>query len=114
MASAAFRPSFAAHADILRMAQSEEKKERIKWFHAMHVFFSRGDTACASGLELARLCKHEDARFLTSLFPSGASPTKGEAGAVFLSHDDARCKAWAVAAWASRATQWWTCRHEWS
>ncbi len=90
-------PSFAVHRDILQMAQSEEKRERIKWFHALHVFFARDENACANGLGLARLCKHEDARFLVSLFPSGASPTKGEARAVFLSHDDARCNAWAVA-----------------
>ncbi len=70
-------------ADVLNMAQTEEKKERIKWYHARRVFF---DHDPSDGLALARQCKHEDARFLVSLFPGDASRTKDEAIVVFLTH----------------------------
>ncbi len=84
-----------AHADILKMAKTREKRERIKWFHARQLFFAR--RTIALGLELARDCDHEDARFLVSLFPNGAPKTREKAMAVFLSlPDDARCVCWSV------------------
>ncbi len=90
-------PALAAHADVLKMAKTREKRERIKWFNARQLFFAWFyDTTTALGLELARECEHEDARFLVSLFPAGA-PTKEKAMAVFLSRrQDARCVCWAA------------------
>ncbi len=83
------------HADVLKMAKTEEKRQRIKWFHARGVFFEQWN-GFAEGLELARHCDHEDARLLVSLFPNGA-PTRGiDAKIVFLAQeDDARCLCWA-------------------
>ncbi len=79
----------AVHADVLKMAVTKEKRERIKWFHARDVFFGRADLSV--GLQLARECEHEDARFLVSLFPEGAPATSQEALRVFLEHDDEPC-----------------------
>ncbi len=86
------------HADILKLAQTKEKRERIKWFHARQVFFSPWEQA--RGLELARQCDHEDARFLVSLFPDGPPKTRPEASNLFLAHgdEDARCLCWAAMA----------------
>ncbi len=82
------------HADVLKMAKTEEKRQRIKWFHARRAFFN---LRCAQGLEFARHCDHEDARLLVSLFPNGAPRTSAEAAAVFLAkQDDARCLLWAA------------------
>ncbi len=85
------------HADVLKMAETEEKRERIKWFHARRIFFCDQDALLSEGLSLAQQCQHKDARFLVSLFPGGALATKEEAAAVFLRHpEDARCLAWAA------------------
>ncbi len=59
--------SFAVHADILKMAKTQEKREAIKWFHARGVFFAERELT--NGLALARQSEHPDARFLASLFP---------------------------------------------
>ncbi len=85
------------HADILRMAKTQEQRERIKWFHARSVFFSDVANAFADGLALARHSSHEDARFLVSLFPNHPPANDEEAVAVFLAHErDARCQYWAA------------------
>ncbi len=87
--------AFRVLADVLRMAKTEEQKDRIKWFHARRVFFEL--RRCADGLALAALCRHEDARFLVSLFPRGAPATKKETADVLLSHSqDPRCLCWAA------------------
>ncbi len=81
---------------MLRMARTEEKRTRIKWFHARSVFFGTDASSLSDGLAFARDCDHEDARCLASLFPGSAPATKEEAAAVFLTHpDDARCLCWA-------------------
>ncbi len=80
---------------MLRMAKTEEKRERIKWFYARRVFFRCNDTSCSDGLVLARDCHHEDACFLASLFP-GNAPSTVEAAVTFLNHNDPRCMCWAV------------------
>ncbi len=91
------------HADVLRMAKTKEKRERIKWFHARRYAIGSRSTV-AEGLEMARQCEHEDARFLVSLFPEGARPTWQEALAVFEDRkDDPRCLCWAVVLCPSRS-----------
>ncbi len=83
------------HADILKMCKTQEKRERIKWFHARRVFFEA--FSLAHGLALARQCEHEDALFLASLFSVWAPATKEQAAVVFRSHsDDVRCLCWAA------------------
>ncbi len=88
------------HADVLRMAKTKEKRERIKWFHARTVFFGEHGVGRADeGLALARECDHEDARFLLSLFPDDAPKTSEEVVARFLEkNEDARCLCWAAMA----------------
>ncbi len=89
--------SLKVHADVLKMAKTEEKRELIKWYHARRVFFGpRKDFA--SGLALAGECTHEDARFLVSLFSGATAPKReAEAASVFLAQqDDARCLCWAA------------------
>ncbi len=82
------------HADVLRMARTEEKRERIKWFYARRVFFDRRPI---EGLMLARESNHPDARFLLSLFRDGAPETMTQAERMFLGRrDDARCCCWAA------------------
>ncbi len=86
---------FSAHADVLKMAKTEERRQRIKWYYARQVFFF--DEAHARGLELAAQCEHEDARFLVSIFPDGAPVTAAQVSAAFLAHsEDARCLCWAA------------------
>ncbi len=87
---------FAVHADVLKVAKMEERRELIKWIYARRVFMSGDDEASfGAGLALARQCQHEDARFLVSLFPD-APTSRDAAAAVFLKHDsDARCLCWA-------------------
>ncbi len=82
------------------MAKTEEKRQRIKWYHARRVFFVEQERA--RGLSLARDCTHEDARLLVSLFAGGLAGTLPET-AVFLSHSeqDARCLCWAAETGAS-------------
>ncbi len=88
------------HSDVLKMAKTKEKQERIKWFYARRVFFD--DESYSGGLALAMLCDHPDARFLVSLFPHGIPETQAEVAAVFLAHDDdARCLCWAAECGAS-------------
>ncbi len=67
------------HADILKMAKTKEKTERIKWFHARNVFFHHDNKGMSEGLELARQFDHSDARLLASLFPDGAPETRAQA-----------------------------------
>lgn len=50
---------FKVHADVLRMAKTKEKQERIKWFHTRRVFFDNQSPRFAEVLELARQCEHE-------------------------------------------------------
>ncbi len=84
------------HADILRMAGSEEKRERIKWYYARSVFFGDTTGAFAEGLELAKQCQHEDARYLVSLFPKGPPHSKAKAKKVFLGRgEEPHCLCWA-------------------
>lgn len=74
------------------MAKTHEKRERIKWFYARSVFLLRPE----DGLELAKLCEHEDARSLVSLFPGAAPATRAEAIAVLRAQgEEARCLCWA-------------------
>ncbi len=68
--------SFKVHSDVLKMAKTEEKRERIKWDHAMRVFI---DVSVSEGFELARQCRHDDALFLVSLFRQ-KSPNKQASG----------------------------------
>ncbi len=94
-------PSFAVHRDILRMAQSEEKRERIKWFYARTVFFHCSPGSLREGLALARQCQHVDARFLVSLFATGDPECSEDAANVFLPQgDEPRCLCWAAQAGA--------------
>ncbi len=83
---------WSAQADVLRMAATEEKRERIKWYYARRTFFGFGDFA--QGLELAKHCNHEDARLLVSIFPSGAPVLAEEAAIAFSAHTDPRCQCW--------------------
>ncbi len=89
---------WALHADVLKMAKTREKRERIKWFAARSIFFADVQTTSsfAKGLELAKDCEHEDARFLVSLFPDGPPSDSDQAAAVFLAQNDARCWCWAT------------------
>ncbi len=68
------------HVDILKLAQTKEKRERIKWFHARQTFF---EEPFVQGFALARLCDHDDARYLVSLFPEGRPKSFENAAAVF-------------------------------
>ncbi len=89
------------HAEILRMARTREKRERIKWIHAQGVFFSRDTFSLECGLMLANQCDHEDARFFVTLFPNGPPGRPEQAADVFLTRtDDARCLCWAAASGA--------------
>ncbi len=85
-----------AHAELLKMAKTEEKRERIKWFAARSAFFGAKDFA--KGLAMARECQQvDDARFLVSLFTGGPPASAEEAVGLFLSRrDDARCLCWAA------------------
>ncbi len=88
------RVPMGVHGDVLKMAATEEKRERIKWYHARRAFFDQ--RLFDHGLALARQSEHEDARLLVSLFPSGPPSTREEAAARFLAcQDDARCLCWA-------------------
>ncbi len=80
------------HADVLRMAATEERRELIKWYLARKVFFNwEKPSSFIDGLALARECHHPDARFLVSLF-QGVVPKREDAVKVFLAReDDARC-----------------------
>ncbi len=79
----------------MRLCKSDEKRERIKWFHARELVFARTRNTFQQGLELARQCKHEDARFLVSLFPNGAAPDAWTNVGVFLAQgEEARCMCW--------------------
>ncbi len=89
-------PAMRVHEEILRLAQTHEKRERIKWFHARQLFFDAA-VSRADGLNLARACDQPDARYLVSLFPSGLPAKEKDLLAVFLAHqDDARCLCWAA------------------
>ncbi len=100
------------HADVLRMAASKEKRDRIKWNHACTVFFGASVT---DGLELAHLSDCEDARFFVSLFRDEKGPlTRERARECFLAHpDDPRTLCWAAelesgplrAAWLGQAAE---------
>ncbi len=83
------------HADVLRLAETREKRESIKWHYARgHYSLLR---AFAEFLALARQCQHEDALFLLSLLPEGMPETAEAAREVFVKHDeDARCQCWAA------------------
>ncbi len=89
------------HAEVLEMAKTEEKRELIKWYHARRVFFPDSvlygrDPKYEERLALLRLCKHDDARFLLSLFPV-VPMSDQQAASVFLAQgDDARCLCWSV------------------
>ncbi len=86
------------HADILRMAKTEERRDLMRWFAARSIFFASVDEeALADGLALVQQCRHEDARFLVSLFPHGPPKNLREAADVFLAQQsDARCLCWAA------------------
>ncbi len=89
------------HADVLGMAKTEEKRERVKWFVARSVFFDE-PSSFADGLALAQRCNHADARFFASLFAHGAPDSKEEAASVFLSQgSEPRCLCWAAVVGAS-------------
>ncbi len=45
------------HADVLKMAKTEEKKERIKWFQARSVLLDGTVPAFERGLLLACECR---------------------------------------------------------
>ncbi len=79
------------HAEVLKMAKSDAQRERIKWFHARRAFLvqEKGE----AGLELARLCEHDDARFLVSLFAKTSSTFRKIA---FRSSKDVRSLCWAA------------------
>ncbi len=88
------RFSMKIHADILRMAATEERRDLIKWYHARRVFFV--DLRFREALALAEQSKHPDARFLVSLFRENVPFDKQDAGNVFRAHsEDARCWCWA-------------------
>ncbi len=98
-----FRSIMRVHADILKMAGSQEKRELILWFHARHIFFGNDVMALHDGTALVSGCSHYDARFLMSLFPEGVPQTTEDAVATFLEHGkDARCLCWA-SRWAGEA-----------
>ncbi len=83
------------HADILKMAKTEEKRQLIKWLYARRVFFDMDEMQ--RGLELARQCEHEDARFLVSLFAKQTPRSWREAREVLeAAGDDPRCWCWAA------------------
>lgn len=73
------------------MATTQEQRDRITWFRGRRLFFHRHNRRFAQGLAVARLSRHQDARFLMSLFPTGAPASCEGAIAVFLQHDDPRC-----------------------
>ncbi len=83
------------HSDVLKMAHTEEKRERIKWIHARHVFFGLGHFAV--GLELAKQCSHDDAHLLVSFFPGGPPPKLLDLATVLMASNDPRCWCWAAA-----------------
>ncbi len=85
------------HADVLRMAGSKEKRDRIVWHHARLWFFGWIVETRIAGLALSRECDLEEARLLVSLFPDGPPKSDAEAAKVFLAHDDdACCLCWAA------------------
>ncbi len=99
------------HADILKMCTSQETIERIKWFHAVSVFFfspppqkqgrAGGEYSHSNhledGLSLARESLFGDARFFVSVFPDGPPSTRQAAAAAFLAYgDDPRLLCWAA------------------
>ncbi len=81
---------------MLRVAKTEEKRERIKWFHARRLFFGFS-SGISEGLQLAQQCNHEDARLLVSLFPEGAPDSRELVAQMFLENgDEPRCLFWAA------------------
>ncbi len=96
------------HADVLKMAKTEEKRDRIKWFEARRLFFGCG--RFADGLQVARQSKHEDARLLVSLFPDrvSASTDCRDVAAMVLaspSGKDPRCLCWGAMLGADSRTE---------
>ncbi len=83
------------HGDVMRMAQSDEQRERIKWFHARRLFFD--SLQFDQGLALAAKCRHPDAVLLVSLFPAGSQlhSRDGRILCFLRRTDDARCMFWA-------------------
>ncbi len=69
------------HADVLKMANTKEKRDAIKWFYARSVFFG-AFRSFADGLALARQSENADARFLVALFAGEAPCTSDEVLAV--------------------------------
>ncbi len=86
------------HAYVLEIAGTDEKRQLILLLHALRVFFRKGSASVMQdGLAAARMCNHEDAHFLVSLFPEGAPATTEEARAIFLAQgEDRRCLCWAI------------------
>jgi hypothetical protein len=71
----------------------EREKQVAKWNSAMDYFLGRCGVRrdMAEGLRLAADCRHEDAKWLMSLFPNGAPVCPAEAECVFAGvKDDAR------------------------
>jgi hypothetical protein len=60
------------------MQGRNDKAELIKWWDALDTITGQGSMKqdIAKGLQMARECQHEDARWLASLFPGGAQATK--------------------------------------
>ncbi len=54
------------HADVLRMARTQDKRNLILWLEVRSILFREANVAAA--FYLTQQCEHEDARFLVSLF----------------------------------------------
>ncbi len=82
---------------MLQMAATEEKRERIKWYHARRAAFEGDDNWLPYAVQLAEQSQHEDARFLVSLFLGEVPEDDKEVVKVFMTRDDdPRCMCWAV------------------
>ncbi len=78
-----------------------DKVERIKWWDALDTILEghRDEEEVAKGLQMARECQHEDAKWLASLFPADEALAISRMREVLLVHQkDARAVfiAWAL------------------
>ncbi len=66
------------------------REELLKWYDARSVLLGLNPMAqdMTEGMKLAKECDHEDAKWLTSLFPDGAPRSEEDARAMFLAEGE--------------------------
>ncbi len=84
-----------AVADLLEMATTRERRERIKWYHARAVFFNC-QRSVKESIELAGHCDHDEARMFLSAFRDGVPASREEARILLSNSADIRCRCLAL------------------